>query len=55
MVKAEAEKFRELTVADGDADKIFMPFEASAALGSLASIRELWGDQPAPKDSSPGY
>lgn len=89
--RAEAERFRELTVADGesqairsvyraileleptpeliaikyletlekmaagDANKIFMPFEASAALGSLAAIRELWENRSEARGAAPGH
>lgn len=31
-------------IADGQATKVFMPFEASGILGSLGSMREIWGD-----------
>ena len=85
--RAEAEKFRELTLADGEAEAIksvfdaiheanptteliaikylealtrmaggqantiFMPYEATATLGSLATVRELFQKGAEPKES----
>ena len=31
-------------IADGQATKVFLPFEASGVLGSLASMREIWNE-----------
>jgi len=43
------------TMADGKGSKIFLPYEASGVLGSLAGIRELWRDaEGAGANTSPG-
>ena len=31
-------------IADGQATKVFLPIEASGVLGSLGSMREIWGE-----------
>ena len=31
-------------IADGQATKVFLPFEASGVLGSLGSMREIWSE-----------
>jgi regulator of protease activity HflC (stomatin/prohibitin superfamily) len=41
-------------IADGQATKVFLPFEASGVLGSLGSMREIWNEasfraEPIPK------
>jgi regulator of protease activity HflC (stomatin/prohibitin superfamily) len=31
-------------IADGQATKVFLPYEASGVLGSLGSMREIWSE-----------
>lgn len=38
------------SMADGKGSKVFLPYEASGVLSSLASMREIWQDEQSPQD-----
>ena len=33
-------------MSDGDASKIFLPYEATGVLGALGGVKELFNEQP---------